>query len=132
MSGTQPRTKQTVRAPIRRGQNVVLAVYLAVGAIGIAYLAWILSAPEPWIGVLLITIWTSAIGWIPGVFLIVVYRRSWAVVAPAVILIACLGLLITNGALDDLTIGLTVLFYLSAFLAGVTRLIRKYRNRHTD
>jgi len=132
MSGTRLQTKRTAKTPVRRGHDIVLAVYLAIGATGIAYLIWILSAPEPWIGILLITIWTSAIGWIPGVFLIVVYRHSWAVVAPAVILIVCLGLLITNGPLDDSTIGLTVLFYLSAFLTGLAGLIRKYRKRRAD
>lgn len=127
------------RSPFRRGHDVVMLLYLAAGALGLTFLVIMRFTTDGWIGLYLITALTSAIGWIPGVFLIVIYRNSWRVTIPAAILIVCGGIFVSIDLLDtssfiipsDSTVGLVTIFYVTTFLFGIEWLIQKVRrSRH--
>ena len=119
--------KRSIQTPLRRGHDLVMLLYLVTGTLGLTFITLMLSASEGWAGLYLITALTSAIGWIPGAFLIVVHRHSWRVAIPAAILVICLVFLLHVGAMHDLTITLTLFFYVTAFLVGVNWLIQKFR-----
>ena len=127
MSEVLPTNDMPGKYPAGRGFDIVIFLYLLTGALGLALFALIQWASEGWAVLYVITMLTSAIGWAPGVFLIVVYRHLWRIALPAGILIACLGSLIAYGAMDDKTIALTTVFYVAAFLIGLEWAIGKLK-----
>jgi hypothetical protein len=107
-----------------------MLLYAIAGTLGPAYFVVMMSVPEGWLGLYLISTLTSAIGWVPGAFLLVIYRHSWRVVMPAAILIGCLGFLLHFGFADDSTITLALLFYVALFLIGTSWFVQKaWRSR---
>ncbi len=107
-------------------------LYLVAGAFGLILLMALMIEKQLWHAYGLLALGISAIGWIPGVVLIVIYRNSWRVVIPAVILIGCLAFLMTFGLMDDSTIGMTKLFFVTAFLVGLEWNIQELRKRRHD
>jgi hypothetical protein len=114
-------------------------LYLAAGVLGLAFLILMRFTTDGWIGLSLIVVLTSVVGWVPGVFLIVFYRHSWRVFVPAAILVVCSGLYIgfdlpsdpSFGLPGDSTTALVAVFYGTAFLIGIEWLIQKIgRSRH--
>ena len=109
-----------------------MLLYLVAGAFGLILLMALMIEKQLWYAYGLLAMGISALGWIPGVVLVVIYRNSWRVVIPAVILIGCLVFLMTFGLMDDSTIGLTKLFFATAFLVGLEWNIQKLRKRRHD
>jgi len=116
----------------RSGHSVVMFLYLVAGAFGLILLMALMIEKRLWYAYGLLAMGISAIGWIPGVVLVVIYRNSWRVVIPAVILIGCLAFLMTFGLMDDATIGLTKLFFVTAFLVGLEWNIQELRKQRHD
>jgi hypothetical protein len=139
MSKARSLNNPSGKSPFRRGHDVVMFLYLAAGVLGLAFLILMRFTTDGWIGLSLIVVLTSVVGWVPGVFLIVFYRHSWRVFVPAAILVVCLGLYIgfdlpsdpSFGLPGDSTTALVAVFYGTAFLIGIEWLIQKIgRSRH--